>query len=45
MIEVAKAFTGKQCAFYDVEQYDLLTSLYGDMSHLQTAGNNAAKND
>lgn len=38
MIEVAKAFTDKQCAFYDVEQYALLTSLYGDMSHLQTSG-------
>ena len=43
MIEVAKAFTENQCKFYDVEQYALLTSLYGDMSHLQTAGGCAAK--
>ncbi|UPS64145.1 DUF1177 domain-containing protein [Providencia rettgeri] len=39
MIEVAKEFTANQCAFYDVEQYTLLTALYGDMRHLQTAGN------
>lgn len=39
MVEVAKAFTERQCAFYDVEQYKLLTSLYGEMSHLQTTGN------
>lgn len=43
MIEVAKEFTEKQCAFYDVEQYALLTSLYGEMSHLQTAGNRSVK--
>ncbi|MGG4607908.1 DUF1177 domain-containing protein [Providencia sp. Me31A] len=39
MIEVAKEFTANQCAFYDIEQYALLTSLYGDMCHLQTGGN------
>lgn len=35
MIEVAKAFGEGQCAFYDEEQYQLLTELYGDMHHLQ----------
>lgn len=35
MIEVAKAFGEGQCAFYDEEQYQLLTELYGDMRHLQ----------
>lgn len=38
MIEVAKAFTQKQCDFYNAEQYALLTSLYGSMSHLQASG-------
>lgn len=36
MIEVAKAFGEDQCAFYDKEQYRLLTELYGDMRHLQS---------
>lgn len=35
MIEVAKEFGEGTCAFYDAEQFKLLTSLYGDMSHLQ----------
>ncbi|HFD6683449.1 TPA: DUF1177 domain-containing protein [Providencia alcalifaciens] len=35
MIEVAKEFGEGKCAFYDEEQYQLLTELYGDMRHLQ----------
>ncbi len=35
MVEVAKAFGGGHCQFYDKEQFKLLKSLYGDMSHLQ----------
>ena len=35
MIEVAKEFGEGKCAFYDEEQYLLLTELYGDMRHLQ----------
>lgn len=35
MVEVAKAFGRGNCQFYDVEQFALLKSLYGDMSHIQ----------
>lgn len=43
MIEVAKEFGEGTCQFYDEAQFNLLTSLYGDMSHLQTAGNTPKK--
>lgn len=35
MIEVAKEFTEGTSQFYDEEQYKLLTSLYGSMTHIQ----------
>lgn len=35
IIEVAKEFSSGNCQFYDEEQFTLLKSLYGDMSHLQ----------
>ena len=38
MIEVAKAFGRKQCKFYDEEEYDRITKLYGSMKHIQTLG-------
>ncbi|MTC61681.1 DUF1177 family protein [Providencia rustigianii] len=37
IIEVAKEFGEGKCSFYDLEQYQLLTQLYGDMKHLQDA--------
>lgn len=37
-IEVAKAFTQKQCSFYDADEYALLQQLYGSMGHVRTAG-------
>lgn len=38
MIEVAKAFTQRQCRFYDPDEFDRIRQLYGSMNHLQTAG-------
>ena len=38
MIEVAKEFGEGACTFYDVEQFKLLTSLYGNMTHFQASG-------
>lgn len=37
-IEVAKAFTGEKCNFYDEKEFDLIMRLYGSMKHLQTLG-------
>jgi hypothetical protein len=33
-LEVAKAFTGGSCRFYDEGEFALLTKLYGSMGHL-----------
>jgi len=41
-VEVAKAFTGGCCAFYDPEEFARLVALYGPMKHLQTLGRSAA---
>lgn len=38
-VEVAKAFGRGKCRFYDEEQFALMKRLYGDMSILQTQGN------
>lgn len=37
-LEVAKAFTRKECSFYDEDEYKRLVALYGSMGHLQTLG-------
>lgn len=37
-IEVAKAFGKGHCKFYDEEEFNLLTKLYGSMHQLQTLG-------
>lgn len=37
-LEVAKAFGQDKCPFYDVDEFDRLTALYGSMQHLQTLG-------
>ncbi len=37
-LEVAKGYGAGQCRLYDPVEFDLLRSLYGDMSHLQTMG-------
>lgn len=34
-VEVAKAFGGNKCAFYDADEADLLLRRYGSMAHLQ----------
>ncbi len=41
-IEVAKAFGQGKCQFYDPAEFDKLVSLYGPMTHLQTAGRTPA---
>lgn len=38
MIEVAKSFGRNQCSFYDEEEYNRITKLYGSMKHIQTLG-------
>ena len=38
-IEVGKAFTEKQCRFYDEEEFKRIVDLYGRMNILQTPGN------
>ena len=38
MLEVAKYFGKGDLKFYDEEEYELLTKLYGPMNHLQTLG-------
>lgn len=35
-IEVAKAFTGGHCRFYDTDEFALLQKLYGSLRHLQS---------
>jgi hypothetical protein len=37
-IEAAKSFTTGRTRFYDPEEFDRMTALYGSMSHLQTLG-------
>jgi hypothetical protein len=37
-VEVAKAFTKRDCRFYDESEYARLLDLYGPMRHLQTSG-------
>ncbi len=37
-IEVAKAYGKGKCKFYDENQWEILTRLYGTMSHLKTLG-------
>ena len=37
-LEVAKAFGKGDCHFYDAEEFDRITKLYGSMHHLQTLG-------
>ncbi|MGC9530430.1 MAG: DUF1177 domain-containing protein [Candidatus Bipolaricaulaceae bacterium] len=37
-LEVAKAFTGGECTFYDPHEFQRLVELYGSMRHLQTPG-------
>lgn len=37
-LEVAKAFGLGKCSFYDVDEFNRLTTLYGSMQHLQTLG-------
>jgi hypothetical protein len=37
-LEVAKAFGGGTCRFYDEEEFALLQKLYGPLTHLQTLG-------
>lgn len=39
MLEVAKAFGENRCEFYDKQEYEKITKLYGRMTHLQTLGN------
>lgn len=38
MIEVAKAFGEKSCAFFDAEEFERLQARYGSFAHLQTMG-------
>lgn len=38
VVETAKSYTNDQVSFYDVEEYNRLTDLYGSMSQLQTLG-------
>ncbi len=37
-IETAKAYGDEKCRFYDVEEYEKFTQLYGSMKRLQTLG-------
>jgi len=37
-IEVAKAFTERNCRFYDEKEFARLVQLYGSMKHLRTGG-------
>lgn len=37
-LEVAKAFGGGECDFYDADEFSRLVALYGSMKHLQTLG-------
>lgn len=40
-LEVAKAFTGSECRFYDESEFDHLLQLYGPMTMFQAAGDPA----
>lgn len=40
VVEVAKAFGERKCAFYDKEEFQKLTSLYGSLEHLKYKGKN-----
>lgn len=42
-VEVAKAFTGGKCRFYDEAEFARLLSRYGSMRHLQTLGSAGAR--
>ena len=37
-IEVAQAYTAGKCHFYDSDEYQLLVSKYGTLSHFRTMG-------
>ncbi|MFN2292375.1 MAG: DUF1177 domain-containing protein [Anaerolineae bacterium] len=41
-LEVAKAFGGSGCTFYDPREFSQLVALYGSMKRLQTLGGSAA---
>jgi hypothetical protein len=41
-LEVAKAFGGSECTFYDRWEFGQLVALYGSMKRLQTLGGSAA---
>lgn len=38
VIEVAKVYGENKCSFYDQKEFELIESLYGKMTHLQTGG-------
>ena len=38
VVEVAKAFAERKCAFYDEKEFHKLTSLYGSLDHLKYKG-------
>jgi len=38
VVEVAKAFGERKCAFYDENEFHKLTSLYGSLEHLKSKG-------
>ncbi|WP_028549008.1 DUF1177 domain-containing protein [Paenibacillus sp. UNC451MF] len=42
-VEVAKEFTNGTCQFYDKEEFDRITKLYGSMKVLQTGGENGPR--
>lgn len=44
MIEVAKAFGEKSCAFFDAEEFERFQTRYGSFTHLQTMGSLPAEN-
>jgi hypothetical protein len=44
-VEAAKSFTTGRTCFYDPEEFDRMTALYGSLSHLQTLGKQDNKGD
>lgn len=38
VVEAAKAYTRGECSFYDINEYEMLSNLYGSMRHLSTFG-------
>lgn len=38
LVDVATAFTNNECSFFDEQEYTLLRTSYGDMSHFQHIG-------